>query len=780
MILPRPSSTTAARVARCALLAILVGWSLGIEVRGEGPLLAVFTDGSRVEGTKLEGWFDPDGKATEIKLGGRNLLDAGNPVRFIRDNDLAIKAPTAWLEMTGGDMVPGRIEGVQPGGMDGQLSQVLIALETPLLAPGAPRGYLPIRAERIARVVGRPGSRLPLRSGQLQYLDGRIAEFRAVRWTAEGLRLLSDAGVTVVRYSEIAEVALPLKDAAEGPVADSRWAAACGQTWLMRLETAGGAILTAPPSIRDSHRMQGRDRRGKTISEMEIEYVQPSWALAAIRSPADQAAIRGFRRLNEIPVSLLPAETLARKAIVGVATPWQRNRSLRGSYLAIGDRQGDLGMAIPSYSEVAFDLPPGVKEFRGWVGLDRGMGSGGCAQARVLRDQASGAPLWQSGFIQGKDAAAQIGPLPVAGAKRLIFITDFGHQGRPAGADPLDIRDELVWLSPTLSLDNPAFESPRSWQRLAAGLEDWQFDDAPAAATKASVRWSLGEERWDTILAPPDAGIALRRTQRITAHEKDVLELSLAVAAANASQHIPQLLAAIELKVDGEVVAPLCDSENPLRWSEALTHYGVTASLKRLSRDNRFQAIAPVSIWWDLQKYRGREVALSLTLKKPAGPELRWRELKLRGAAAIKPEEWPNPQVLLTGLTPSSVSSHKDRGHPAADKSPFKPIRDLTFLGQSVRGGFGMMRNSHLTFDLKPEYKRFVALVGTCTGKVGAYRILLDGKPAVTIPFLESTQPAERIDLAIPPGTKQLTLEVGEMGGYNGFGAFAPAGFVTE
>lgn len=760
--------------------ALLVSWNcFPSQARAEGPILAVFSDGSRVEGTKVEGWFDHEGKPAEIKLSARSLFDPAKPVRFLRDNELAIKPAVAYLEMTGGDILPGRIEEVQPGGFDGESPRILVSVESPLFAADYTRGRLPIRAERVARVVGQRSSRLPLRPGQLQYLDGRTIEFRAARWTREGLRLLGEGGVNLVRFGEIAEVALPLKNAAEGALADSRWAAAWGKPWLMRVETANGAILTAPLSILDIHRVPGRDRRGRTTTSVEFEYLQPAWSLAAIRFQQDHAAIRGFRAVEEVPLSLLPGETLARKAVLGVTTSWQRNRTLQGSYLASGDKQADLGLAIPSYTEAAFDLPPGAKEFRGSVGLDRAMGAGGCAQAKVFRDAPNGDPLWQSGFLQGKDAPVSVGPLAIGGAKRLVLVTDYGHQGRPAGADPFDIRDELVWLHPSVSIDRAVIDGPGAWKSAIAGLEDWQTD-APANSVKTSRRWSLAEERWDTTLAPPDAGLALRRSQRITARTTDILELTLAIFASEATKDIPELLKAIELKADGEVISPRADIENPLRWTDAITSFSLAAQLKKLAKDQRFKPVGSIPIWWDLQKYRGRDVSLTLTLRKPPGGEFRWRELKLRGAAAVDPEKWPSPQVSITSLQPVSVSSHKDRGHPAIDKSPYKPLRELTFLGQQVTGGYGMMRNSHLSFELKPEYRRFTALVGTCLGKVGPYRVLFDDKPALTIPPRESEEPAVLIDLPIPPGAKRITIEVGEIGGYTGFGAFAPAGFASE
>ena len=62
------------------------------------------------------------------------------------------------------------------------------------------------------------------------------------------------------------------------------------------------------------------------------------------------------------------------------------------------------------------------------------------------------AVLWDSGVIQGKDGLRPTGPIDVKGMKRVLLATELAHDDRPPGADPLDIRDDVVWLAPMVKL----------------------------------------------------------------------------------------------------------------------------------------------------------------------------------------------------------------------------------------------------------------------------------------------------------------------------------------
>ena len=103
------------------------------------------------------------------------------------------------------------------------------------------------------------------------------------------------------------------------------------------------------------------------------------------------------------------------------------------------------GIGVQARSELSFALPDGVKSLRGSAGIDRSSGTGGCVKCRIFANDVSSPPLWESPILVGSATVADFGtqPLggPAAGQKQVVMQVDPAHDGRPAGADPLDIRD---------------------------------------------------------------------------------------------------------------------------------------------------------------------------------------------------------------------------------------------------------------------------------------------------------------------------------------------------
>jgi hypothetical protein len=183
--------------------------------------------------------------------------------------------------------------------------------------------------------------------------------------------------------------------------------------------------------------------------------------------------------------------------------------------------------------------------------------------------------------------------------------------------------------------------------------------------------------------------------------------------------------------------------------------------------------------WWDLQEFRGRTVELAFRLRAGQGSsQITWRSIAVRSAVTGLSSKLPQPDVLLSALEPLEAASHKERGDPAPNELPTRRGEPITFVGQAYSGGYGMMRNSQISFAIQPDYRRFVALVGTCTEQSGGFRVLVDGRVA----WETSTRPAivgaEWIEIALPAGAEKITLETGPDGGYHGYSAFAPAGFM--
>jgi len=158
----------------------------------------------------------------------------------------------------------------------------------------------------------------------------------------------------------------------------------------------------------------------------------------------------------------------------GESWPWKANRNTQGGLLRSAGWTSSWGFGVHAQSELHFPLPPQAKAFRSRIGLDRLAGKGGCVRARVFMDSTEGAPLYESPFIVGSDKLLDTGSVPLAASKgrphHLILQVDPAHQGRPDGADPLDIRDIFDWLSPQLELDPVKVREQTARRAEQAGL----------------------------------------------------------------------------------------------------------------------------------------------------------------------------------------------------------------------------------------------------------------------------------------------------------------------
>jgi hypothetical protein len=140
----------------------------------------------------------------------------------------------------------------------------------------------------------------------------------------------------------------------------------------------------------------------------------------------------------------------------------------------------------------------------------------------------------------------------------------------------------------------------------------------------------------------------------------------------------------------------------------------------------------------------------------------------------------PPPAVHLADLTPVKATNGWN-GDPRKDKS----IQDnpLRMRGEEYKRGMGVHAPSELVYEMKPEWKRFVALVGVDDEQAGGsvrFNVLADGKPLISTPVLTPNDERFCVDVEIPAGTKQVSLVVDDGG--DGIGCdhadWVNAGFV--
>ena len=77
----------------------------------------------------------------------------------------------------------------------------------------------------------------------------------------------------------------------------------------------------------------------------------------------------------------------------------------------------------------------------------------------------------------------------------MVLVADFGHEGRPQGADPFDVRDEIDWIDSIVKTKPPESTPPRL-EELFAFLNEWTISEKDRSRLSATQTWSSQEGRW--------------------------------------------------------------------------------------------------------------------------------------------------------------------------------------------------------------------------------------------------------------------------------------------
>ncbi len=164
----------------------------------------------------------------------------------------------------------------------------------------------------------------------------------------------------------------------------------------------------------------------------------------------------------------------------------------------------------------------------------------------------------------------------------------------------------------------------------------------------------------------------------------------------------------------------------------------------------------------------------------------------------------PSPDVFIGNLKPirNVGFGHTYGGQVRYSGNTRPPQKDKSNLGQELKinrqvyqHGMGVHAPCALMYEIKPEYKRFVALVGADENLVSisngsnlakhpsvVFKVFIDGKEAAASPVMRVLSPAWRFDVEIPPDARTISLAA--MGAGDGsredFADWANAGFITK
>ncbi len=164
----------------------------------------------------------------------------------------------------------------------------------------------------------------------------------------------------------------------------------------------------------------------------------------------------------------------------------------------------------------------------------------------------------------------------------------------------------------------------------------------------------------------------------------------------------------------------------------------------------------------------------------------------------------PAPDIYLGDLKPvrSVGFGHTYAGEVRYAGNTRAPQVDRSNLGQELRinrqvyrRGLGVHAPCEVTYELRPEYQRFVGLAGVDENLVSisngsnlakypsvVFKVFLDGREAAASPVMRILSPAWRFDVAIPAGARRISLvamDAGD-GSREDFADWAEAGFVAK
>ena len=728
---------------------------------GIGRYQVVWRDGSVSHVDEIPGWRARSGKRLaplditfkRPAIGKRRLFDPKNPAVMVSDTTLTARLDGPYVEFANGDILPGRIVensvsehcGLAPMG-------AAILLSDPLASMGRwRRNVVRVRTESIVRIVGATGrsGTSPILPGRIVLSNGAQITAKSVRWRPDGLRILTDSGVTAVTWDQIAEFRPPKIDRKAERLRDMLICKPVESDFLCRM-TAAGAVLTY-----HCRRIQS-SARGRSL-----QVVQPSWTMDGICVPLDRIVSESYRGTDEIPLASLPAKVLAQKSMTGFNWSWRRNRGLRGQRMAIGRLQSDSGLAMHSYSEIAFELPKGSISFSSWAGIDQSVRKGGCVRCRIHLDDISNKPVWTSGFMLGSSEPVRIDIPDLKGARRLILVVEFAHKDRPDGADPLDIRDEVSWLRPTVRVDRSA---------LDAAAPDL-FDRFPELAG-----WSISPEMKKRISVRP-----FYDKRRAKWFNTMVLD-----AGRDRSAKIAPLILTRELDVNLSnawlLTATGRDASGP-RGYRLTVHVNGKQVNGTEGYNSGTSGYAPGDIdtvAYGLGRYVGQKVKLRIRVGRHEGADgplagLLWGSLRFLPVIVDLPKDLKTgaPDITLGSLEPIKVDAETGK--------PSNSSVDLRFC--RMAGGLVMPPGVRsVTYKLDKRWKRFVACVGPAgfsRGEMGAFQVLVDDKVLWTGKGFDRLSRARYIDISLGSDRgRTLTLRVNNES--RSSAVWANAGFKLE
>ncbi len=526
---------------------------------------AVFRNGETVQSDRITDWYKED---QSPRIDGKLLFDDNNPIRTLHDREAAVqRTPEAFLETFSGDRLPGVVEQYVSTRASYEPVPAHLVLKPAFeLRPPTtivePR--IRVLPKFVRRIVWQQTGEREYQPGRIFYRDGRTADFRAARFNESSVTLLAATGVSRAFFAEIAELHMPSNAASEWDHWFDELAilAPNGEDTLFQWETIHGGRLTA-----SLQRFTATVKGNPADIDRWVHAAQPAWSLDIIWIASGEIWRRVFFAAHEAPL-LRVSPTATTSSAFGGARTWRRDKNVSGGMLTGDGKAFAWGAGVHGSTTLRFPLPPCAATFTTSANLDDTTGDGGCVRVKirvVQNDDQTGKELYSSGFVTGKSENLSSGMLdtgesPEGQSRTLLLEVDQAHEGRPAGADPLNIRDRLNWLEPLLTF-TPEDVKQRLKSRTPGSMHawnewEWQAGNEPVWEHHyKDMDDGLG--RFRTLVSVSDNPLLLRRKVELPADNSRNF-LMLAVASTKQNNKAARL----EVRIDGQAIG---EYEVPVR-----------------------------------------------------------------------------------------------------------------------------------------------------------------------------------------------------------------------
>ena len=390
---------------------------------------------------------------------------------------------------------------------------------------------------------------------------GASIAYRSLRWSAQGIILLTSEGVKEFSFSDLGEIHFPKINPWNAYYEQLAVLSPHIKSRLMQLSGTDGSRWTT-----SLERFQARHHGDKNRPDHCYQLIQPAWSLDSIW--IRYRTIRSWRFFSphEIPISCLSPVQATHKGVFGGMWECQLDQNIQQGPLQSADKEFGWGFGVQGTSELVFEYPETARAMRTQFGLDRIAETGGCINVEVLLGNGQSV-LKQTNLI----GSAFVGtvswqdlPAGKPEQRRIAFRTEMAHEGRPAGADPFDVRDVLNWYEPELRLDPASLESEVSTRRIARlpGLFGWTLSPGDVASVNVANVIDVTDVRdpqFRLTLRPTEVFSLMSRKVKIGSADR---WLSL-IASRFADNTSPST---VQVRIDGRVFG---EFDVPIRQSMA-------------------------------------------------------------------------------------------------------------------------------------------------------------------------------------------------------------------